>query len=827
MWIKHFRAAAAVLLAAITLATATAECRAQSEPVVLPRLTPAKASFYRAHPDAWRRLLAGLPRVLARLPATAPRRGLPASGGTWLAMAPAPARISNPLLLTDGSVLFSGGDTPNWYKLTPGNMGSYVNGTWSQIASLPVIDGTQYAPLYFASAVLPDGRVLVMGGEYNASSIYNATNLGAIYDPLANAWTPVAAPTGAGWAAIGDAPSTVLADGTFLLGGCCGEPSVDALFDAAHLTWRPTGAPSLTDFQAESAYELLPDDSVLTIDTYPMSRAPGPPPTTTERYIPASGNWIPAGNTPVSLTDPGGSSCDQEIGPAVLRPDGTVVAFGGYSGCLGDGTPDPIATYNTADGSWSAGPNVPIECGPSGHDICSLADAPAALLPNGNILFAASGQNNGNGEAPTLFFEFTTANGLDPVAAPIFSAGWAHANYYNFLVLPTGEIMSTDSTDQPEIYTPFGGPDPSWMPAITSAPSVVVGGASYTLAGVQLSGLSQGAYFGDDAQAATNYPLVRITNLASGHVLFARTSNHSTMSVAPGATGSTTFTVPSTIETGQSTLVVIANGIASLPVDVMVTEPNLLGASVLPGSRSVAIGETATLFATIINTAAYPLGNCRIVLTPSAPPGLSLSYQTTDPTTNALTGSPDTPTMIAGGNGTQSFELAFTSSAFFSATALPLDFVCDGTMPAAVLPGVNTVDLNFSAEPTPDIVALAVAGGGTLTIPQSTGGTGAFAAATVDAGTAGSITVSADGGAADLPLTLTICPSDPATAACLAAPAPAVTVPYSAKGTQTYSIFATAAAPIAFAPGASRVFLRFTDAGGTVRGSTSVAVQTD
>jgi hypothetical protein len=34
--------------------------------------------------------------------------------------------------------------------------GSYVNGTWSPIASMPA----GYGPLYFGSAVLPDGRVV-------------------------------------------------------------------------------------------------------------------------------------------------------------------------------------------------------------------------------------------------------------------------------------------------------------------------------------------------------------------------------------------------------------------------------------------------------------------------------------------------------------------------------------------------------------------------------------------------------------------------------------------------------------------------------------------
>ena len=55
------------------------------------------------------------------------------------------------------------------------------HGRWSPIASMD----PGYGPLYFASAVLPDGRVIVEGGEYNfCSAVW--TTLGSIYDPVAN-----------------------------------------------------------------------------------------------------------------------------------------------------------------------------------------------------------------------------------------------------------------------------------------------------------------------------------------------------------------------------------------------------------------------------------------------------------------------------------------------------------------------------------------------------------------------------------------------------------------------------------------------------------------
>jgi len=39
--------------------------------------------------------------------------------------------------LTDGTVLAQGNGASDWWKLTPDNTGSYVNGIWTQVASLP------------------------------------------------------------------------------------------------------------------------------------------------------------------------------------------------------------------------------------------------------------------------------------------------------------------------------------------------------------------------------------------------------------------------------------------------------------------------------------------------------------------------------------------------------------------------------------------------------------------------------------------------------------------------------------------------------------------
>ena len=106
---------------------------------------------------------------------------------------PAPGFLDNCNLLTDGTVVCHEYSSNRWRRLTPDINGSYQNGTWSSIANMP--DGVDpsfgcnpctYQPLYFASAVLADGRLVVIGGEYNPVGTAVWTNIGFIYDPTTN-----------------------------------------------------------------------------------------------------------------------------------------------------------------------------------------------------------------------------------------------------------------------------------------------------------------------------------------------------------------------------------------------------------------------------------------------------------------------------------------------------------------------------------------------------------------------------------------------------------------------------------------------------------------
>ncbi|HEV3155182.1 MAG TPA: hypothetical protein VGZ02_15340 [Candidatus Baltobacteraceae bacterium] len=432
-----------------------------------------------------------------------------------------------PLLLTDGTILI-GDNTSNYYKLTPNAFGNYAKGTWSQVASLP----SGYGPLYFASAVRADGTVLVEGGEYNFFS-QTETNLGALYDPVANTWTPVTPPNN--WTQIGDAQSAVLNDGTFMLGNCC--KYTQALSAPGGTSWTSAGS-GKADANSEEGWTLLPNAQVLTAD---VLNAPN-----SELYNPATKTWTSAGKIPVKLTQ------SDEIGPQILRPDGTVFVAGANG---------HTAIYNSKTSAWAAGPNFPIVNGAQ----VDIADGPATLLTNGRVLMVTS---PGVYQSPSYYYIFT-GTGFTAVPGPPNAPNDSSYNV-RLLLLPTGQVLETDGSNDVEIYTPGVKPSTNIAPVISSVPSTLTHGTTYSISGQRFNGFSQANAYGDDAQMATNYPLVQITMTASKHVYYARTHGHSFMGVASQATVSTNFDVPASIETGAATLVVIANGIKSAPTSVTI-----------------------------------------------------------------------------------------------------------------------------------------------------------------------------------------------------------------------------------------------------------------
>ena len=250
-------------------------------------------------------------------------------------------------------------------------------------------------------------------------------------------------------------------------------------------------------------------------------------------------------------------------------------------------------------------------------------------------------------------------------------------------------------------------------------------------------------------------------------------------------------------------------------------QPPRLQAAVLPYARAIALGQPATAFASVINQGNVSGLDCGLAL----PAGIdaAFTYQTTD-ASNLLTGMPDTPVKISAG-ATQGFVFGITPNGPLTGVEIAPRFDCANSEPALVYSGVNTLILSALAVTPPDLLAIGVTPSldGVVRLPSPTG-TGFFAAAAINLGSAGTITVSADDGGLGLPLSLVLCETT-ASGNWLACGS-SLTRTVGTGQTVYYSVFLTATGqPIAFDPSINRLFLRFR-AGDMTVGATNVAVAT-
>ncbi len=457
--------------------------------------------------------------------------------GTWVKLNNAPGfGASTMLLLTDGSVMCQESGGVRWSKLTPDDSGSYINGTWTPLA--PMLN----TRLYYASAVLRDGRVIVCGGEY--SNAGSETNKCEIYDPVSDTWTALAPP--AGWTNVGDAAACLLPDGRLLMGYYQGTKT--AIYDPVAGAW--SAGPDKGDSASEETWTLLPDGTVLTVQCSNVPFA--------EKYLPSSNKWVKAGKLVSNIVE----NASLEIGPAVALPDGR--AF-----CVGATNHTAIYTppaNPSQQGTWAAGPDFPNITGQT----IGAKDAPGCLLPNGRVLIVGGPVDGLSGSylGPTYFFEFDGTK-LVRVSDPPNSTGVPYAG--RMLMLPSARVLFAAGTDAIYNYIPDKTTYPAaWRPVITSVPAFMFPGTGHTLQGRQITGLSHASVYGDDATMASNYPIVRLKH-ANGNVYYCRTTGHSTMGIATGAAlHSTNFHVPASVPGGSVEITVVSNGIASQPVSARV-----------------------------------------------------------------------------------------------------------------------------------------------------------------------------------------------------------------------------------------------------------------
>jgi hypothetical protein len=497
--------------------------------------------------------------------------------GTWVPVdQQAEGSIELMEQLSDGTVLGANNpDSPStgigngFYELdlvnpsTHHQVSNYSQGTWE---STPV-NQMHHSRLFYATDMLPDGRVFVAGGEYG-----DGPASAEIFDPVHFTWTEVDPPVylldpNAGQGFL-DAESEVIdASGDVLIAPVNAATNNGTLvFNPGSSTWR-AGPPSIGS-QKEATWLKLPDGSILTVDADSTS---------SERYIPSLDMWVPDAGLPVDLWHHFNHYVGQgyyvgETGPAFLCADGRAFFLGG-SGHTAFYTP----SGSGGNGTWIQGPDIPQGL--------VAADSSGAMMVNGKILVAVGvpptqvTNNPPDLPGPTYFFEFDpAANGgngqftqvgsptgglTDDNCAPYETAMLSAADgTILYCHVEQGNLTYQAYGSQVYAYYPDGSPLPSGRPTIMSVKQNADG--STQLAGTLFNGISEGASFGDDAQMHGNYPLLRVTD-SLGVSFFVRTYNWSSVGVQ---TGSAIVTTESDLglDVGpgeQLALQIVANGIAS------------------------------------------------------------------------------------------------------------------------------------------------------------------------------------------------------------------------------------------------------------------------
>ena len=278
--------------------------------------------------------------------------------GTWTATSSVSVGNGHAAtLLPNGKVLVSGGRIfQNGHPLFLAAASLYdpASGTWTATGSLIT------ARSIHTSTLLPNGKVLVIGGSSNSGTPANEE----LYDPASGTWTA----TGSLAAARRGHSATLLLNGMVLVAsGLNGNdiPIATAeLYDPESGTWATTGSLGTTR-RSLSTGTLLPDGKVLFAGGYdditPLASA--------EVYDPVSGTFSATG----SLSGPRSGY------NAKLLPDGKVLVAGGVDN---NGPPYHFVAnaelFDPANGTWT--PTGPLNTPRFAHTL--------TLLPSGKVLVA-------------------------------------------------------------------------------------------------------------------------------------------------------------------------------------------------------------------------------------------------------------------------------------------------------------------------------------------------------------------------------------------------------------------------------------------------------
>ena len=324
--------------------------------------------------------------------------------------------------LPNGKVLVAGGETGGTTVtgyLKSAELYDPDTGKWSATGSMA------YSRYQFAMVLLPTGKVLAVGGY--GGGLFRAS--AELYDPATGTWSSAGSVgTPRAWTT-----ATLLQNGKVLVAGGDNDGAVLAsakLYDPSTNTWSTTGTMKVAFYNHTAT--LLPNGKVLVTGGQGQANG-GAPIAKAELYDPATGTW--------SLTTP--LSGPRGVTTATLLPNGKVLLAGGAKQ-VGSGYLATAVLYDPATGQWSD----------TGSMHVARSDAAAGLLPNGKVLI--TGGKNASPLASAELYDPNT--GTFSTTASMQTARRRFSRIATLLangtVLVQGGYNTTGFLKASEIYTP-------------------------------------------------------------------------------------------------------------------------------------------------------------------------------------------------------------------------------------------------------------------------------------------------------------------------------------------------------------------------------------
>jgi hypothetical protein len=239
---------------------------------------------------------------------------------TWTATPPMSVARSHhtATLLPDGKVLVVGGENVLYLVEASAEIYDPVANTWTATRAAPVSPRSQHT-----ATLLPSGLVLIAGGFDIVQGVLTPLNTAELYDPVLHTTTGtdgngVTTTVTTGMDFTATAPmafahyghsATRLPDGRVVVVG--GTTTQAEIFDPVAATWTTQAA--TTSVHTSHAAVLLPDGRLLIVGGTQFAQP------TAELFDPATGLWTAAAPMLVTRSNP----------TATLLPDGSVMVCGG------------------------------------------------------------------------------------------------------------------------------------------------------------------------------------------------------------------------------------------------------------------------------------------------------------------------------------------------------------------------------------------------------------------------------------------------------------------------------------------------------------------